>query len=163
MPTKTLAKLVALLTALTATILAIFWLDQGHMSSFWTSLGLNKGGTRINWCEERVSSLYFYGPQAKLVEKAGKWTWSQQFEKELDYLRVEKWFAKYCQIPVDKKLDSQGPQADQPLFEAQFIDGNRLSLYTDGQNTFRIRDKVFESETLRKAIKELLAFDQKME
>jgi len=161
MPTKVLIKFVALLTALAATVVAIFWLKQGHMSSFWTSLGVNSGA-RVNWCEERVGTLYFYDSKAKLLEKDGKWLWVQGDEKMLDYLRVEKWFAQYCQIPVNK-VDSVKMELSQPVLEAQFINGERLSIYTDGKGNFGIRDRVFASETLRKALKELLAFGNKIE
>lgn len=161
MSLKVLAKLVALLTALTATIVAIFWLKQGHMDAFWTSLGIDRSGTRMNWCQERVGQLMFYETKAKLVESKGQWLWDQGEQKALDYLRVEKWFARYCQIPVEAGSTQTMP--GKPVFEAQFIDGTRLSLYSDGEKTFRIRDKVFQSETFQRALKELLAFGEKIE
>jgi hypothetical protein len=157
MSLKVLAKLVALLTALTATIVAISWLNAGHMNSFWTSLGVDRSGTRLNWCEERVGTLFLYDSKAKLTEKDGKWLWVGEIEKELDYLRVEKWFAKYCLIPVDD-MEVAEMASSSPVFEAQFIDGNRLSLYSDGENIFKIRDKVFQSQAFREALQELLAF-----
>ena len=162
MSLKVLTKLVALLTALTATVVAIYWLKAGHMNSFWTSLGIDRSGTRLSWCEERVGTLYFYDSKAKLMEKDGKWLWMGEVEKELDYLRVEKWFAKYCLIPVDK-MDVAKMEAANPVFEAQFIDGNRLSLHSNGEDIFKIRDQVFQSQAFRKALKELLAFGEEIQ
>ncbi len=161
MSTKVLIKLVSLLTALTCTLVAIFWLNQGHMSQFWTSLGFKN--QHLNWCEERVSSLYFYEQNAKLYEKSGEWFWQGQTEIPLDYLRVEKWFAQYCQIPFEKVEAPLIATRGIPVFEALFLDNERLTLYTDTDGTFRFRDEFFKSETLRQAIKELLAFAPKIE
>lgn len=162
---KVAIKLVALLSALTATIVAIFWLNQGHMDSFWTSLGVDRRGTRLNWCVERVDSLYLYESQEKLIEEDGQWLWQKGDQsQELDYLRVEKWFAKYCQIPIDEKLDaSKNRSPFKPFLEARFIDGSRKTLSVAGSTSFRIDSHLFRSETLRKGIKELLAFGKKIE
>ena len=162
MPIKVLIKLVILLTALTACIVAIFWLKQGHMKSFWTSLGLERTGTRINWCDERVASLHMYDSGAKLVEKDGKWLWVQGDERTLDYLRVEKWFAKYCQVGITPLAPAEISELH-PIFEAVFINGDRISLHQGQRGHFKMRDQVFKSETLQNALKELLAFDNKIE
>ncbi len=155
----------ALLSALTATIVAIFWLKQGHMDAFWTSLGVDRSGTRLNWCVERVDSIYFYETQEKLFEEEGRWLWKMKAgTQELDYLRVEKWFAKYCQISIDEKLQtSENPVRFTPVFEAQFIDGSRKTLSQTNSDLFKIDSHQFRSETLRKGIKELLAFGKKIE
>jgi hypothetical protein len=154
---KIAVKLSVLLTALFATLAGIYLLRQGHMDAFWTSLGMNRGN-RLNWCEERVGTLYFYDSKAKLTEKAGKWMWVNGEEVLLDYLEVEKWFAKYCQVPVDANPTMSKERLGQPVFEAQFINGQRLTLHSDGGSTFQIRDQVFRSETMRQALQELLAF-----
>lgn len=143
------------------TIVAIFWLKQGHMKAFWTSLGFDSG-TRINWCEERVSSLYLFDSEAKLFERDSQWLWQQNREHPLVYLQVEKWFAKYCQLsitPVEAK--PTGPA--KAYFEAAFINGNRLTLYAYPTGEFRFQDQIFNSETLRQSLKELLAFGPKIE
>ncbi len=160
MTLKVFTQLFALFSALTATIVAIYWLKQGHMDAFWTSLGISRSDSRINWCEERVDTLHFYETGSKLLEKDGKWMWVGNTEKELDYLRVEKWFARYCQIPVDP-ITAPTESGAQAVFEAAFIDGGRLSLYEFPSGSFKVRDQVFNSETLRKGLKELLAFGEK--
>ena len=162
MSLKVAFKLVSLLTALTATVVAIYWLKQGHMNSFWTSLGLQEKGSRLNWCEERVDTLYFYNIEAKLTEKEGQWMWVTQKSRPLDYMMVEKWFAKYCQVSVTQPETMQ-MIGFTPIFEAKFINGERLTLQSNGKDLFQIRDQIFRSETLRKAVKELLAFGGKIE
>ncbi len=162
MSMKVAVKLAALLTALTFTICAIFWLNQGHMDSFWTSLGF-KSGQRLNWCSERVKSVYFFDDSSKLLEKERKWILVKDGEeKELDYLRVEKWFARYCQIPFEplSDVDTREYVAAQPTLEVEFIDSQRLTISTlpNEEAGFGIRSRRFKSETLRKGLKELLAF-----
>ncbi len=166
MSLKIATKLVILLTALSATVIAIFWLKQGHMDSFWTSLGVSRSGARINWCTERVQSLYIYGSQEKLVEESGKWLWrSGSTRVELDYLRVEKWFAKYCQAEIDlpQVEDNVDNEGTSPLLEVIFVDGSRRTLFFRPPTGFEIGNQQFDSETLRKGIKELLAFGEKVE
>jgi hypothetical protein len=163
MSAKVLVKLVALLTALTATVVAMFWLKQGHMDAFWTSLGVDRSGTRINWCEERVSQILVYESGSKLLEKDGKWIWANSEENVLDYLRIEKWFAKYCQVSVTIP-ENYIMVAPNPLVEVAFLDGNRLTIYEiGGAGLYKIRDKIFQSESLKEGLKELLAFDKKVQ
>jgi hypothetical protein len=153
-------KLVALLTALSATIVAIFWLKQSHINSFWTSLGLGSEA-RINWCSERVESLYFYDAKVKIYEHEAKWYLKSDSEKELDYLRVEKWFARYCQIAILRSDDKPRDEAKADV-EIQFINGERLTIFTFPDSNFRINKLIFKSETLRQGLKELLAFDSNL-
>ena len=165
MSLKVSLKLAALLTALTFTIVAIFWLKQGHMGSFLTSLGF-QSGDRINWCSERVKSIYHFESGAKLLEKEGKWIWryKDKSEKELDYLRVEKWFARFCQVPFTEAPNTEAEDWVEatPLFEVEFLGSQRTTIsdlhYTD--HAFLIGKREFQSETLRKGFKELLDFGE---
>jgi hypothetical protein len=163
MPLKLILKLVLLFTSLCATIVAIIWLRSDHMEAFWTSLGI--GGHRINWCEERVESLYLFESSQKLFEVKNQWMWmdSDGDSRTLDYLRVEKWFAQYCQVDFNEPEVAPADGPFQPVFEAQFIDGGRITLYQNQAGLFKARNQIFASETLRQAIKELLAFTPKME
>lgn len=162
MPIKIWLRVGLLAVALTMTIIAMTLLKQGHMSAFWTSLGFNPTGQRINWCSERVGSIYLYENKAKLHEEGGKWLWEQTFSVPLDYLRVEKWFAQYCQVDIQTVTGSESGSAV-PVFEAKFINGEHMTLYSYANGDFKMGDQVFKSETLRQALKELLAFATKME
>ncbi len=163
MTTKVAIKLAALLTALTFTICAIIWMKNGHMNAFWTSLGFETGD-RISWCSERVQSMYHFESGSKLLEKDGKWLWQDKdkSEKELDYLRVEKWFARYCQVPFAEISDSDEWESSnqKPLFEVAFIDSDRSTIFgrSDEGTVFKIQNREFQSETLRNGLQELLAF-----
>ena len=162
MPLKLSIRLALLIVSLIATIFAITWLKKGHMDAFWTSLGL-ENSARLNWCEERISDLYFFETSGKLYEEKGLWLWQQDGgDRVLDYLRVEKWFAKYCQVDFSEDIEIASTGKFRPVFEAQFIDGERLTLYISESGLFKARDRVFASETLRQALKELLAFAPKM-
>ncbi len=163
MSLKVAVKLAALLSALIFTIAAIIMLKQGHMESFWTSLGFSTG-ERLNWCSERVQSVYHFDSGSKLLEKDGKWIWqdNSQAEQVLEYLQVEKWFARYCQVPFENvpSTEDQDIIAPKALLEVVFVGGDRLTIfktYTGGAS-FLIRKHEFQSETLRKGLKELLAF-----
>lgn len=160
---KILIKLVSLATALSATVVAMMWLGEGHMNDFWASLGVDRGGQRLNWCKERVSSLYFYDDQAKLLEREGKWFWSKKRNlRELDYLRVEKWFAKHCLAKVEK-VEAHLEIVPMPLFEVVFIDGERLTIHQYPDGSFEILNQVYKSNSLSDGVKELLAFDNQVE
>ena len=161
MPLRVWFKLVFLFASLGVTIFAIVWLKQDHLSAFWTSLGLNS--SRFNWCEERVKSLYVFDSKARLYEDGGVWHWKQKNEnRTLDYLRVEKWFARYCQVEADI-IDVVNPdQKSRFVFEVEFLNGDHLILHEKG-DYFEIRGQFFQSEALRRGLKELLAFDAKME
>ena len=98
----------------------------GHMDAFWTSLGFENTARR-NWCEERVGQLYLFETSGKLYEEKNRWLWHQDGEDRLlDYLRVEKWFAKYCQVDFSEEIDSSMAVDFRPVFEAQFIDGGPI-------------------------------------
>jgi hypothetical protein len=165
---KVALKLAALVTALTVTLVAIIWLKQGHMDAFWTSLGFQTGD-RLSWCSERVRSVYHFQSGDKLLEKNGKWIWGFENgdEKVLDYLRVEKWFARYCQVPFQEVGPEQKAklQKTEPLFEVQFIDSNRLTIFTipEIETGYSIGNRPFQSETLRNGLQEFLAFGGKMQ
>lgn len=158
---KTAVKLVSLLTALTATIVAIFLLKQGHLSSALTSMGFQKPGTRLNWCKERVASLHIYDTPLTLVEKQGQWMWDGEPPHELDYLTVEKWFARYCQIPVEAPIEGAKGETSKPMqafMEVVFVDGQRTTLHWDQDKHFKIGKNEFISETLRQGLKELMTY-----
>lgn len=157
MSLKVVLKLAALLTALTFSVAAIVLLKQGHMNTFWTSLGFPTGD-RLNWCSERVHSIYHIPSGSKLLEKEGKWIWQypDRGEKELDYLRVEKWFARYCQVPFEGESSDAGEKLP-PLFEVVFVGEDRLNIF-GADHEFSIRNREFSSETLRNGLQELLAF-----
>ncbi len=161
MPLKVWFKIVFLSMSLAMVILVIVWLRQGHLPAFWTSLGLDSN--RFNWCEERVKSLYIFDLKARLYEAQGVWYWEQEREnRTLDYLRVEKWFAGYCQVD-SKTVEVVSPdQKSRVVFEAEFLNGDHLILHKKG-DYFEIRGQFFQSEALRRGLKELLAFGSKME
>ena len=176
MPLRILFKLILLLISLTATLIAIYWLKQGHSSAFLTSLGFSSG--QFNWCEERVKSLYLFDLKAKIQEVDGTWQWVKEDKKKtLDYLRIEKWFAKYCHISLDS--DEEGAEVDsesslafsgkkglgirpsfrkvsKAVFEVEFINGNHLVL-KQKKDYFKIGDRFFQSESFRKGLEELFA------
>lgn len=165
MPLRYWFKIGVLVLALSATMVSIFWLKQGHMAQFWSSLGFRDGSTLINWCDERVSTVHFYNKSGKITEEAGKWLWRSKGKTDvtLNYLDVEKWFAKYCQVPFESVQEAQATDAGEPILEMVFITGDRLSFHKMGESQYKIRGKVYESKSLREALKELLAFDPKIE
>ena len=153
--------ILVLITSLSATIAAIYLLKSGHMTQFWTSLGFQAKENILNWCDERVHSIYFYEKDAKIIEESGKWFWRSSEDVTLDYLTMEKWLARYCHLAVAPAKISDGETT--ALFEVEFINGDRVSFHGLDDDHIQVRGTIYQSPTLRKAFKELLAFDPKLE
>ena len=95
---------VALVSGLVLCIFFIFMMKSEHGRQFWSSLGFGGDGDTLNWCSNRVQTLNLPLNNGSLVEESGKWLWKAPDlpDVELDYLSVEKWFAKHCQFPIKK-------------------------------------------------------------
>ena len=156
-------KLLTLTIALSVTVLSIYWLNQGHMVKTLSSIGFSNNGQILNWCENRIQSLGIPSAQATLTEKAGRWVWQTQDTTPLNYLSVEKWFAKYCQIPVKKVNFEDFNSPMTPILEVTFISGETATFYDLGEGRVQLQNNVFSSPALQQAMKELLAFGPKLE
>ena len=96
--------------------------------------------------------------KASITEEAGKWLWKSDTDVLLNYLSMEKWLARYCQLPIKKVpfKDFNAPMS--PLLEVKFISGETATFYDLGEGRFQLQDHIFSSPDLDKAMKELLAF-----
>ena len=140
------------------TILSISWLKGGHGNQFLTSMGLGDEEQRLNWCSNRVASMTLSQKGSSIVEKSGKWLWLGTHEVELNYLDIEKWFAKYCQLNIKKVQFSDFNSPLNPILKVEFIDGEAATFYDLGEKRIQVQDQIFKSATFDKAIKELLDF-----
>ncbi|MCB0377538.1 MAG: hypothetical protein KDD33_03525 [Bdellovibrionales bacterium] len=157
-------KLAALALAFSITLLCIYWLRDGHLSQALNSLGVQGQGQVLNWCDQRVHSLVYIPSGAKIMEDNSQWKWTIPGSESvlLDYLSIEKWFAKYCHLPAEPIREEATGMAT-PLLEVEFITSERFVFYEMENGFIRARGQVFKAPTLREAIKELLAFGPKIQ
>ena len=95
------------------------------------------------------------GANGTLKEQDGQWQWEGTSTAKLNYLAIEKWFAKYCQVsikPIDFK-DFGSPLI--PLIEVAFVDGESATFYDLGQNRMQVDEHIFKSSKLQKGLVEL--------
>jgi hypothetical protein len=159
MKIKFIFKAFFLLLALTATLYSIYLLDTGHMGDFWTSLGIGNKGQSLIWCSSRVTQL----EDAKnkgwmLEEKNQQWQITKLSDtKNLNYLDLEKWLAKYCtlEITIYNNPDILDMHLE-PFAVARFNDGTSAKIYTLGdKNIFQINEVIFQSREFEQALQEL--------
>lgn len=149
------AGLASLIMGLAATLFFIYLLKADHGNQLWASLGFGQQGQTLNWCSNRVASLKVNGAEGTLKETDGQWRWDGPTDSKLNYLAIEKWFAKYCQIsiaPIDFK--DFGSQLV-PLIEVGFVDGESTVFYDLGQNRLQVDEHIFKSSKLQKGLLEL--------
>lgn len=148
---------VFLVVSLSATILAIIALKSNHNNDFLASLGF--GGTKINWCEKRVARLKFKN-LSEIKEVNSKWGVQTQDEHIIiNYVEFEKWLAQFCLLKADvAKVENPLQQNLTPLFDVEYIDGEKLTIYRLGEDKFQIKQMLFKSSTLEQLIEQYLQF-----
>lgn len=159
MPFKFIFKSLTLVLALGMTIYCIYLLNQGHLTDFMGSLGMGEYSKTFNWCTNRVTKMESLSKTTwTLEEKDKKWLVSTNGGEPLtlDYLAVEKWFAKYCLVRIqvyrnenllDKHLE--------PFAKAQFNDGTLARIYTLEGDVFQINEVIFKSPQMKEGLAEL--------
>ena len=118
----------------------------------------------VSWCRERVTRIELPTlPRVMIFEENHQWKARQGTPREtfeLDYLRMERWLAKYCQVKVDKNHDSSqllnAPL--QPLLKVEFVDGVKKTLFRVGEHYLQLEGRVFSSLELEGGLKKLDAF-----
>ena len=149
-----------MLTGLSACVFFIFLLKSDHARQFWASLGLGSQVEMLSWCSERVSKVSFPSNGGGVVSEVdGKWQWeSTDGQTQLDYLAVEKWFARYCQTPIESIALERFDTRLLPLMEVEFIDGNSGTFYDLGQGRIQWKQQIFKSPSFQTAFEEILRF-----
>lgn len=150
-----------LMIALSATLYAVTLLNTGHMNDFWISLGLGKANQSLNWCRERVVKI-------SGTNDAGTWTLFEEKQEwligknsdpvqKLDYLEVEKWFAKNCIINIEiYKNISILDMAILPFGVAHFNDGTNAKIISLGnEGVYQINEVIFKSKDWTQALEDL--------
>ncbi|MCC6138531.1 MAG: hypothetical protein IT287_07850 [Bdellovibrionaceae bacterium] len=157
---RLISKLVFLFVALSATIYSAILLNNGHMNDFWTSLGFSKNSQSLNWCTDRL--LVLSGTKNNLnwtlKEQDRKWVIikNETDTKQLDYLDIEKWLAKYCILDIVPSKDIA--MLDMPvehLATASFNDSSSVKIFKLG-NMYQINHVTFTSPELQKGLEELM-------
>lgn len=155
------SKIIFLLMALTATIFAVVQLNTGHMNDFWTSLGIGQKTHSLNWCNDRLVTLTGKSNDKDwtLKEQDRKWVivFGETDVKNLEYLDIEKWLAKYCILDIAVFKDSSiFDMKVEPIATASFNDGSTAKMFKLGDNNlYQIDHVVFTSPEFEKGLAEL--------
>jgi len=144
--------LFSMVLGLGCTLFLVGNLRSDHGNQLWTSLGFGADSRTLNWCDNRVSSLGVPELNGKIYESEGQWLWKGSKQKTLEYLAVEKWFAKYCQIPIKRISIKDFTTPLTPRLEVSFVDGESLTIFDLGENRIQINEHIFESSQLQKGL-----------
>lgn len=147
--------LFSMVFGLGCTLFLVNTLRSDHGNQLWTSLGFGASTRTLNWCENRVSVMGIPALKGQLLENRGQWLWRGSVEKTLGYLDIEKWFAKYCQVPIQRVKIQDFTTPIKPWAEVQFVSGDNLTIFDLGQNRLQINEHIFKSEQLIKGLKSL--------
>ena len=109
----------------------------------------------LKWCETRVRSL-IQPSGFQLEQKGMKWIGETETEKELNFIAIEKWFGRHCQLLVNPvALEAAEKTQFNPILFVQFIDQTAHAFgYKEG-GVYTWRGQTFRSEQLDLALKEL--------
>lgn len=151
-------KMLFLTLALTATVYSMYLLNTGHMSDFWTSLGLEHKTQSLNWCSNRLTQLKGAANDWRVEEKNKQWQITKNTDtKIIPYLDMEKWLAQYCilDISIYRNPDLLDMHLE-PFAVASFNDGSQAKIFLVGdKKIFQINEVIFTSPELEQGIAEL--------
>lgn len=157
-------KAITLFSALGFTLAAIYMLNTGHMSDFWTSLGFGQSGQSLNWCTDRLVKMESTAPSPwSLEEKDRQWIFTMAPDpgKTVEYLEIEKWLAKYCTVEIKVYKDPKMFDLHlQPIANVYFNDNTKAQIYRLDDQLFQINEVVFTSAEMKAAIDDLYALLQ---
>lgn len=154
---KFIFKITTILGALAMTVYCIYLLNQGHLTDFLGSVGSPYSET-LNWCSNRIVKIEAYNQTWTLEEKDKKWmiTKGDQTPQTLEYLDVEKWLAKYCQVHIQiYRNSSLLDKPITPIAKAYFNDGKTALISVLGENTYQIADVSFKSIEMTEGLADL--------
>ena len=172
MRTNFIIKLNFLVLALVLVLFAIYKIRGGSLDRGVSAmLGIEAGQPEQNpkidgvighldWCDTRVSEI-IRPNQPKLIQEKMKWIWEGNPSMELNFLAVEKWFAQFCEVLIDRArpVDFVESQAEAAM-EVHFIKGNPTKLLMDKNGVYRWRNTVFRSAEMDAALQALSALPQ---
>lgn len=108
---------------------------------------------QITWCETRVRELEEPGV-FRLYQDGSKWFFDRQGQKkEVDFVAVEKWFARHCSLHVEAAAVS-AQQTLHPGLVVKFVRGpDQTFERAEGSGTiYRWRNQTFKSPELDMAL-----------
>lgn len=165
MKTSLIIKLNFLVVGLFLVLFSIHSLNKNGLPAGLSALfgGAKHGGQqpnaslkKINWCDTRVQALV--QPEGFQLEQVGmKWFAKREEEKEVDFIRVEKWFGKYCSIKglFIEEASELPLETFKPAFFIKFIKGEVQALGRNDEGVYLWKGQAFTSEELDGALKEL--------
>jgi hypothetical protein len=159
---KLALKVSTLLIALSVTLYSMYLLNTGHSTDFMVSLGLGEKSQSLNWCSNRMVKLESAEPgEAWILQEVDK-KWQLSVDsaepKNVEYLDVEKWMAKYCILDIqvyrnEKILDMHST----PFANATFNDGTQAHIFILDEDLFQINEVTFRSYEFKNGIADLKA------
>lgn len=85
-----------------------------------------------------------------------KWMKKGPKAREVDFIAVEKWFGRNCDLKV-RPIEQASEKLTQltPALKVDFIKGKPMTFYRADNGAFYFRGRTFASEQLGKALKKL--------
>ncbi len=152
-------RIAIMMSALTACIIAMVYLRSNTGPKIFETMGFKPVSKNyLSWCQERVTEISTTGKdKVQINETKGKWLVSKDINhKEINYLKMEKWLAEYCQVKI-VHVEKQDffKQKLESLFRVKLKNEDKFTFFKVGEDKFQVRSLIFQSEELEKGFNEL--------
>jgi hypothetical protein len=108
---------------------------------------------QFSWCDTRVESI-IKPEEFKLTQDGRNWLLENPTQRVADFISVEKWFGRHCQIHARSAVGGNDQDFTPELF-VKFVTGEVQVLKRNAAGLFSWRGKVFESPELTQAIEQI--------
>ncbi len=148
---------------LTATIYGIIALKSDYGSTIFEAFGFGLHSKNyVAWCQQRVAKIEILTEEPlQISEKDRKWIARRSDDSsfEINYLNMERWLGRYCQITVDESSEQVPLDADlRPILRVQLLDGTKKSFFVLGDGRYFLKGRAFRSQEFDEGLKALGGF-----
>ena len=106
-----------------------------------------------NWCDTRVLGLT-KADGFRLEQEGNRWVWIAGGVKDVDFLSVEKWLSRFCEVPAEVAKPSAGEDFS-ISYKVKFVDGSTEVLKRTASGVYQWRGREFKSPAFDMALAEL--------
>jgi hypothetical protein len=135
---------------------ALFGLSPNIAATEGGAAGDTSAYTKLNWCDTRVVSL-IRPNEFKLTQVDSNWVYETTAQKVVDFIAVEKWFARFCKVPAQNigKETNLTKEAFSPFLMVKFVNGTIEVMRRNLHGVFDWRGQKFTSPEFEGAVDEL--------
>lgn len=106
------------------------------------------------WCDTRVTALIRPDEKFKLSQEGSRWVVEDQSPREVNFIAVEKWFAKFCSVPA-KSIEANAGEGFRPSMMVKFVNGQVEVLRQNDDGVFLWKGQAFAAPQMLEALEEL--------